>query len=152
VNAAELKPFALLQDLSDEEAELLAEELESRELAPGRALFEQGADADGMFLVLEGRLTLASREQGELGGVGRGELLGALSLVAPGRREVSAVAAEPCRVAWLEHGAFRRLMDDAPRAACRILEALLRETAGQLREALPALGQALPSAPNDGPE
>ena len=152
MNAADLKPFGLLQDLCDEEAELLAEELETRELGPGRALFEQGAEGDGLFLVLEGRLTLACRELGELGAVGPGAVLGALSLVAPGRREVSAVAAEPCRVAWLEHGAFRRLMDDAPRLACRILEALLCETAGQLREGLPVLRQALPCAPNDGPE
>jgi CRP-like cAMP-binding protein len=150
VSGADLKRFALLEELSEEESALLAEHLEVQELPKGRVLFEEGAEAEGLLLVLEGELALESREEGRLAQLGPGAALGGLSLISARRREVTALAASACSVAHLERGAFHRLVDDAPRLGCRLLEALLRETAGQLREALPVLRQALPSAPNDG--
>lgn len=150
MSAEDLKRFALLEELSDEERELLDEHLEVEELAEGRVLFEEGVEAEGLFLVLEGEVALESQEQGRLAQLGPGAALGGLSLISARRREVTALAVTACSVAHLERGSFRRLVDDAPRLGCRVLEALLRETTTQLREALPALRQALPSAPNDG--
>jgi CRP-like cAMP-binding protein len=150
VSAENLKRFALLEELSGEERELLDEHLELEELAEGRVLFEQGDEAEGLLLVVEGEVILESQEQGKLGRFGPGAALGGLSLVTARRREATALAASSCSVALLERGSFRRLVDDAPLLGCRLMEALLRETARQLREALPALRQALPSAPNDG--
>lgn len=152
MTGAELKDFALLDELSEEERDLLAEELEEEEVIAGRALFEEGAEADGMLFVLDGALSLETREQGELGRIGPGATLGALSLVVPGRRELTALVAEPARVAWLERTAFRRLMSDSPGLAGRLLESLLRTVASDLREGLPGLRQTLPSDPNDGPD
>jgi len=142
VNPRDLKPFALVEELSEEEREILCEELQREELASGEALFEEGAESDGMALLVEGELTLESRESGALGRVGAGAVLGALSLVAPGTRETSAVAASPCVVAWLDRSGFRRLVHDAPGVACKLQEAIVREAAGWLREALPLLRRA----------
>ncbi len=150
MSAENLKRFALLEELSEEERALLDEHLEVEELTEGRVLFEEGVEAEGLFLVLEGELALESQEQGRLARLGPGSALGGLSLVSARRREATALAATACSVAHLERGSFHRLVDDAPRLGCRLLEALLRETAAQLREALPALRQALRSAPNDG--
>jgi CRP-like cAMP-binding protein len=150
VSVEDLKRFALLEELSEEERALLDEHLEVAELAEGRVLFEEGVEAEGLFLVLQGELALESRELGRLARLGPGAALGGLSLISARRREATALAATACSVAHLERASFHRLVDDAPRLGCRLLEALLRETAGQLREALPALRQALPSAPNDG--
>lgn len=146
MNPLELKSVALFGELSDAELEVLAELLEEEALAAGRALFEEGSEADGLVVVLEGAVELESREHGSLVRLPAGAAFGGLSLVAPGRREVTALAAEACTVAWLERGSFRRLVDDEPRLACKLVEALLRETAGDLREGLPALRQSLPSA------
>jgi len=150
VSPESLKRFALLEELSEEERDLLDEHLELEELAEGRVLFEEGDEAEGLLLVLDGEVTLESQEQGKLGRFGPGSVLGGLSLISARRREATALAASSCSVALLERGSFRRLVDDAPRLGCRLMEALLRETARQLREALPALRQALRSAPNDG--
>ena len=108
--------------------------------------------ADGMLFVLDGALSLETREQGSLGRLGRGRTLGALSLVMPGRRELTALVAEPARIAWLERTAFRRLMSDSPGLAGRLLESILRTVASDLREGLPGLRQTLPSGVNDGPD
>jgi len=142
VNARDLKPFALFEELSEEEREILCEELERRELPAGQALFEEGAESDGMVLLLEGELAVETREGGILGRVGPGAVLGSLALVVPGVRETSAVAASSCVVAHLDRSGFRRLVHDAPAVACKLQEAIVRQVAGWLREALPALRRA----------
>jgi len=144
VNSRDLKPFALVEELSEDEREILCEELQREELAAGQSLFEEGTESEGMALLVEGELTLETREAGTLGRVGPGAALGALSLVVPGARGASAVAASPCVVAWLDRSGFRRLVHDAPQVACKLQEAIVREVAGWLREALPALRQADP--------
>jgi len=142
VNPRDLKPFALVEELSEEEREILCEELQREELAAGQALFEEGAESDGMALLVQGELDLGSHKGGPLGRVGPGAALGTLSLVVPGGREASAVAASPCVVAWLDRSGFRRLVHDAPGVACKLQEAIVREVAGWLREALPVLRRA----------
>jgi CRP-like cAMP-binding protein len=146
VSGAELKSVALFEEFSEDELVALADVLEEEPVATGRALFEEGSEADGLVVVLEGVFELESRNHGSLGLLSPGTALGGLSLVAPGRREATALAAEPCSVAWLDRASFRRLIDDEPRLACKLVEALLRETAGDLREGLPTLRQSLPSA------
>lgn len=146
MSAVELKSVALFSELSEDELSILSELLEDESVASGRVLFEEGSESDGLLVVLEGAVDLESREHGRLARLSAGATLGGLSLVAPGRRECTALAAEACMVAWIERGSFRRLVDDEPRLACKLVEALLRDTAGNLREALPALRQSLPSA------
>lgn len=146
MSGVELKTVALFEEFSDEELASLAEVLELEPVAEGRVLFEEGSEADGLLVVLAGAIDLESRNHGSLARLPAGATLGGLSLVAPGRREATALAAEGCSVAWLERGSFRRLMDDEPRLACKLVEALLRDTAGDLREGLPTLRQSLPSA------
>ncbi len=146
MTTADLKSVVLFRELSDEELECLAEILEDEDVAAGRVLFEEGSEGEGLVVVLEGTVELESREHGSLARLSEGATLGGLSLVTPGRREATALAAEACSVAWLERGSFRRLVDDEPRLACKLVEALLRDTAGDLREGLPTLRQSLPSA------
>ena len=51
----------------------------------------------------------------------------------------SVVAESDCQVLILERAAYRRLADDHPRTASRLLEAALADTAGLLRESLDSL-------------
>jgi CRP-like cAMP-binding protein len=139
VTEQDLKRCALFEDLSEEERGLVWQELEAEEVAAGRALFEEGAEAEGLLLVLDGEVKVECRERGGLGSLFAGSSLGALSLVAGGRREVTAVAATECKLAHLSRGAFRRMVADAPATACKIQEAILREVAANLREGLPVL-------------
>ncbi len=146
----DLKLVELLGDFSEDEREHLSDHLESSSLVEGRVLFEEGAESEGLVLLLSGDLDLETRDGGKVGRVGAGGALGGLSLVTPGRREVTALAVGACEVATLDRGAFRRLMDDVPRVACKLLEALLRDAAGNLREGLPVLKGTIDSA--NGPQ
>jgi len=150
VSAVDLKRFALFEELSEEEREVLADEVERIELEPGDVLFREQEEASGLVLVLEGRVRLESSRAGELGSVGPGTALGAVSLVAVGPREASAVADSACSIFLLRRSTFRRLAADAPRAACRLAEAIARDAAALLRAGLePLVRNAVDRAQTD---
>lgn len=136
MNEPDLERFPLLGELSAGEREMLAHLLEPVEVDAGRQLFREGQEAEGVVLVERGALRLESRRQGALGTCGAGTLLGGLSLVAVGPREATAVAAEPSRVWLLSRTSFHRLAEDAPRAGCRLLAAVLADVAQAVRGGL----------------
>lgn len=133
----DLKRFTLLAELEEEEREAVAEELESVTLGPGTELFAEGEQGEGLYFVAEGRVRIASGQaDGAEVELGPGAALGAFALVTSGPREVRAETLSQARVLVLRRSAFRRFADAEPRAACRLLEAILRDTARAGREAL----------------
>lgn len=136
----ELKRFAVLADLSEDERSLVSDLLESRDLSDGETLFLEGDEADALVLILSGRLRLSSRHCEATGELQAGASLGALSLVQVGSREVEAVSVGASEVRVLRREDFRRLVDDDARIACRIVESILADVAVQARAALEVLG------------
>lgn len=116
----------------------LADVLQPIDLAPGERLFSEGEPSQGLVVVDRGRLRLRSARGCE-GEVGAGALLGAFSLVSGRPRATTAEAVCATRVRVLHSDAFGRLIDDAPRAACHLLAALLHEGASLAREAADVL-------------
>jgi len=140
VTAADLKVFPVLAELADEDREVLAELLEESRVPARRTLFRESSEADGMFLVCSGRIRITTSRTDESATVGPGHVLGGLSLVVVGVREATAKVEETAELLFLPRTSFRRLTDDAPRAAVRLLESLLAETVGSARELLPSAG------------
>jgi CRP-like cAMP-binding protein len=141
MNPEDLDPgqFRLLESLTREDLAALVPMLEARKLARGRWLFREGGESDGLFLVRSGEVELSAERTGTAGTVEAGAALGELSLVSVGTRELGAKTAAPCELWCLPRGQWHRLVEDHPRTACRLLEAILRETAATLREALDGL-------------
>jgi CRP-like cAMP-binding protein len=139
VNGGELLRFPLLDALGEAEREALAGALEPLELPAGACVFDAGDPADGLLLVADGRVALASLPHAARGEFGPGDALGANSLVSGGVRFARAETLSRTRLFRLGPDAFRRFADAQPRAACRLLEALLREQARISREALERL-------------
>jgi len=139
VTGADLERLALLRELAADEREAVSKELEAAALSAGEVLYHEGDEADGLVLLLEGQLRISSLRSGTAGIVGPGTALGALSLVALGAREASAVAESRCRLLWLRRPAFRRLVEDAPRAACRLLEAATCDFVSSVRQGIELL-------------
>ncbi|MCP5059501.1 MAG: cyclic nucleotide-binding domain-containing protein [bacterium] len=133
MSATSAKIFAPFSDLTDEELELVTSLLEERELVEGEVLQNEGDEADGLILLAEGSLMLSNSQAGELGTLEAGRHLGDTSLAALGRRELTLVASEPSLLLLFPRSAFLRLSEDAPRAATRILEAILRDLAATVR-------------------
>lgn len=133
MNPNDLKQFPQLRDLSAEELEILVPLLEERAVAKGRRLASEGEEAEGMILVAEGSVRIQNAA-GHTGSLAAPAALGAVALVTVGARALTAVAAEPCRVLVLSRTAFHRFAEDAPRAAVRILEAIVTDLAALLRQ------------------
>lgn len=139
MNPRDLKRFAPLAELSEEELELLDDLLEPQTLRAGQPLLREGSEGEGLLLLVEGVLRAETEREGVLGRLEPGAVLGGLSLASVGPRAMTLVAEEPAEVRVLTRTAFHRLTEDAPRAACRILEAILRDLAGTLRGGLDPL-------------
>jgi CRP-like cAMP-binding protein len=130
------KQFRLLAELRETDLEVLFELLEPRRLARGRKLFREGSEADGLVLLASGRIEICGERAPTPFVLEPGAVLGELSLVTVGPRELTASTVEPCEIWRLPRDHWRRLVDDHPRTACRLLEAILAETAATIREAL----------------
>jgi len=144
VSAPALEGFALLAGLDPEERARIAAELDCLELGPGYRVCGEGDEGEGLLFVAEGRVRVASAAGGAVlaAELGPGATLGGLSLIAPGARRVSVETLSRSRLFLLRRSAYQRLVASAPRAACRLLEALLRESAGLEGELLAALPPA----------
>jgi CRP-like cAMP-binding protein len=129
-----LKRFTLLVEFSDEERDALTDVLEKRILPNGKSIFREGSEAEGLVLLEKGRLKLKSRRTGGVVGVLEAQdHLGGASLFALGKREVSALADGPCTIWTLSRSGLSRLLDDSPRAAFRLAEAVAGELATMLK-------------------
>jgi CRP-like cAMP-binding protein len=136
VNTADLKAVKLLAEFGDEDREALAELLEERPLQPGRRVFSEGEEADSLILLLDGTVRLENGDGQVEGALVAGDALGGLSLVRLGQRAATAICEGACRLATLDRSGYRRLADDYPRTACRLMEALLQCFAADVREAI----------------
>lgn len=136
MNDLDLKRFTLLAELEPAELEAVAEVLEELRLDAGTLLFEEGEQAEGLLIVAEGGVRVDSSRGGAPADLEPGASLGAFSLVASGPREARAETTSLSRILVLRRSAFRRFRESDPRAACRLLEAILRETARLSRDAL----------------
>ena len=136
---ADLKRFSLLSELSEEDRDDLFEQLEPLSVRKGRSIFRETAEADGLVLIVSGSVRLESSRRDDLGTLGAGSILGTAALLSMGRREVTAKTEEPCELLLLARTSYRRLVEDHPRAACRLTEAIAADLAGLLRQGLDSL-------------
>ena len=140
-----LKRYSLFSELNDEEREVVASLLEERKLSDGKSAFREGSESDGLVLLESGRLNLRSgRTRSLVGSLEAPDHLGAASLFALGKREVTALAEGACVVFILSRSALSRLLDDSPRAAFRLAEAVAAELAGLARQSADSLVQSPP--------
>jgi CRP-like cAMP-binding protein len=136
VSGADLKRFRLLSELEDDERLVLADEIETLDLDAGTRLFDEGEQGDALLLIAEGGVTIESTRLAGSALLGEGDALGALALVQQRPREVRAETASRSRILVLSRSAFQRISAAEPRIACRLLEAILRETARLGRKAV----------------
>jgi len=134
--SSELERFPLLAGLSEDERRVLAQELEWLSFEAGATIFIEGDAADGLLLLFEGRVRMTSTRAEGAGECGPGASFGSLSLVLDAGRRASVEARTPCRILRLRREGFQRLAKASPRAACRILEGVVRESADLVERVL----------------
>jgi CRP-like cAMP-binding protein len=137
--AADLARLELLADLAPRDLETLAQVVEVQSLGAGEVLCLEGSEADGAILLVDGALDCARDGEGDLGRVEAPAALGLAALAATGDREATLKAVVPSRVLLLTRNGFHRFSQDAPGAAARMLEAVVRDLATALRGSAHAL-------------
>jgi CRP-like cAMP-binding protein len=83
-----------------------------------------------------GVLRLSSSRTREAASLAPGAALGGLSLFSVGTREANVAAKNDATVLLLSRADYRRLVEDSPRTACRLAEAILTEVAAHCRGSL----------------
>jgi CRP-like cAMP-binding protein len=127
----------------------------AREVAfrKGEVIFRERDPGRELFLVLAGVVEITRKGVGDAAAVPlarleRGDLVGEISAFDGGTRSATASASvtPETRLAAWDAEAFRRFLEERPRAGVRLLSALLRQTGQRLRqtsEAVQALVRAL---------
>ncbi len=121
--------------LGGDDAEALARVGVPTRFDGGTALMRQGAQADGVILLLHGRVKVVAVEdngrESLLALRGPGDLVGEMAAFDGGRRSATVVALEPVRAVFVPLPAFLAFVRERPGAAAAVLGLL----ASRLRDA-----------------
>ena len=110
---------------------------------PGELLFRQNDVADGMHVIVEGRIRVQGRTLADglvqLAEVGPGDVVGEFSLIDLGRRSASAEAVEPTRGHFLPRERFERLVYMGDAGAARLARHIRHLACARTRGTLAAI-------------
>lgn len=96
--AATMSSLRLFDGLNDEQSQRVAGCCRVLRVDRGQALFSDGDEADRMFIVISGAVSV-EREGVEIGVVPAGDVVGEISVMTGGARSATAVATEPLELA-----------------------------------------------------
>jgi len=118
-----LERLPTLSLLGRQALRILAIGAETRYIHSGEVLFKRGEEADGAYVIQDGRFKLSSNDGDELT-VGPCTLLGEVALFSETRRPATARALEPSTVLRIPRFLFVRMLDSFPEAARKLREIL----------------------------
>ncbi len=135
-----LRRLPLFSDLAEADLSRLCRMATRQHYAAGETVMEEGTPADGLHIIVEGRLEVLTRESGAdvvLALREPGEFLGEMSLLEGAPRSATVRAVEPSELLVIQPAAFRGLLAASPDAAASILRTMaarLRSTESSLME------------------
>ncbi|MGA7489884.1 MAG: Crp/Fnr family transcriptional regulator [Xanthobacteraceae bacterium] len=129
-----LERVPTLSPLGRQALRILAIGAETRYVHSGDVLFKAGDDAEGGFVVQEGRFALSSSAEGKEFTVGPCTLLGEVALFTETRRRATAKALEPSTVLCIPRPLFIRMLDSFPDSARKLREILAARLDQSTRE------------------
>lgn len=109
-----LASLPFFQKLDAAERQGLARRFQDRDYEPGDELFFEGAENDGLWVVLEGRVSVGQDVDGKHDKkleLGPGDYVGSLARVDTAAADLGAVATTVTRAAVLPHKAFSELLE-----------------------------------------
>ena len=128
-----LRHVPLFEALPERHLRQVARRFAVRRYGEGRVVVRQDAKGGGFFLLLAGRVSVVARD-GASSVLDPGAQFGELPLIDGAPRSATVTALDQVTVAELPRTAFRRLLQNEPRAAVPMiggLVALIRELQGQ---------------------
>lgn len=136
-----LRGFEIFEEFTDEELMEVGRLCREERHADGVKLFNEGDQAEKLYLVLEGKVSLdkevalgrsGSSRQATVSIQGPGHAVGWSSLVAPHIYTMSGICIEPCELLAIESSDIRRLMVQDPEAGFKLMDAIATLVRGRL--------------------
>ncbi len=152
VPAAEIKRLKVFETLPPAALEALSRDIEDLAFENGDFILHQHDEARAIYVLLSGSveflMTIEGMEDLFVGTTSEpGALIGWSVVREPHRYTASVRCTEPCRVLRLPRGALARVLNDDPRAGCRVLAAVAAALVDRLEDARALLGRQ----PKTGP-
>jgi CRP-like cAMP-binding protein len=122
---AELRRFALLKNLEEDELRILERFLEARQGERGDVLYAAGDLSDACFFLLEGQVEFLTEAGVSIKTAGAGESFGELSVLQQGRRALTARALERTSLLSLSVAQFLRLRAQHPDVCLALVMAIV---------------------------
>lgn len=142
-----LHKLDLFRETPDYVLASVARIVEEVSLNPGEVLLEEGAPGDSMYVIVEGRVRVHSRDKTIIT-LGPGTTVGELAVLDPEPRTASAVALDSAFLFRIDKEPFGEVLADRPEIALGVIRTLCRRLRAQGRQvAEPAEGPP----PTDGP-
>lgn len=129
-----LQNVDLLSAAPTEDLALMASIGEEVLYPKGAWIFKEGQQADGLYVIIRGRVSLTKDGQ-EVVSFGEKEALGAWTLFEPESRVMSALAAEETLLLKVDREDFYDLLLDYPELGQSILRALVKRLRGLITKA-----------------
>jgi CRP-like cAMP-binding protein len=142
-----LHEVPLFSELDDDELREILSLVQPRQFDEGQAIFRQGDEVDGMYVIERGRVRISARlldeDEVELATLGRGAVLGEFSLVDRGSRSATAQAIEPSSGLFFSNLHFDVLRADLRPAAFKTMRRISRALSERLRSLDSEIGTRL---------
>lgn len=133
-----LEKSGWMDELAPGQLQVMARYLGAYRAPKAKTIFLEGAREAFLCVVVSGKVTItkenSAHRKRELVNLGRGRILGELSLVDGEPRSATAVAAEESVLLVLTKAGFDRLSDDFPRLALQLLARVTRTVSQKLRQ------------------
>ena len=132
-----LRGSPLFSNLSEPDLRLLMAEMEIVRLSARDILFQQGTPSDGLFIVINGRLqaeiNLPTGAAKVVGTMGRGEVIGEISLLTEDPRTATVRALRDSTIAKLSLATWKRLANSRPGWSTSLARVVVDRLSGQRR-------------------
>ena len=152
---AQIPAFA---SLTPQERDGLLMFARERRLAPAAVLFDEGAQGDSLFIVLEGELSVMVRawstsgaSRRELSRVKVGEMLGEMACLDPAPRSATVVAREASVLAELDRSGLAAMEQNLPRVSAQLVGSVIQLVHTRMREVDQRIAATLSGASSQPP-
>jgi CRP-like cAMP-binding protein len=125
VSVQALKRVELFAELDDRELERLAHQFKERTFPAGASVVSEGASGAAFFVITDGQASVMVQGE-ERARLGPGDHFGEIALLDEGVRSATVIAETELRCYGLTPWEFRPFVEEHPRVAWKLLQALAR--------------------------
>jgi CRP/FNR family transcriptional regulator, cyclic AMP receptor protein len=133
VSIDRLRKVDILQGLSEEELQSVAPFFEEENVAAGVPLCEEGASAERLYVLEQGRVSISSKKGGQDDIDTPGKIVGCSFLVPPFLYTASAVTTIPSKVLVIKSPNFYYLIHKEPKTGMKVINNLAQTIAIRLQ-------------------